>query len=672
MTKNENAPVVADESALKTEANDTTIKPCSIEEFFDDDAELHDVMATLEEHVGFPVLAGALEDWVVDGVAARVEEYPDPDVSLVELRDEAVQKVNAYAGLVRIAAKERIGGGDKSLTGIVNLTPLNAARLALAALPIRSVYPRAEISKAKAAGTVCVYVWDGGEEGIYRDVCEADVDDWAGKLAYAPARKWRNDFRDWLFSTVMQPMYRVAQNDEPHLIWMSDCIFDYRTGEHIPFAPERVSRTKAQAHAPVVGTEPPEPTWTHCHTGETLSLSDVFAQAVGDEETLETVYQTVGAALRPGESWDVIPIFCNAQGSNGKSTVIGAIQALVGEDSWTSSDLETLAGCGRHGTYGLESADGHSLIVCPDSEVGAYVAKSLQLKAIVTHDPVLVEAKFERPRKTVFTSLIICAANELPHMRDKSNALDSRFLLVPFEGRFARNTDAEDKGIRDTFVKQQESIDWLAWKVLIDLAKYYRIHESAAGKCAHDEWRLSNDSVLDFLTRFLPALPSKASPNRRGLYADGLTTVTLYELYKADLKVARPGSQPPSRDVFTRQLYALVDERHEWGWTVPRYDDGNAKMLSSVKHCNFHTVTYRGVWRSNGDFKEDHGLLLGEDIPGFKPVDAFTQGRGRGIVRVYPEGDPAEPDVTDIVCDGTPERPGHTRDSLRHSGRQHA
>ena len=647
MTKKENA-ALANENGASNRADDTTFET-------HDFADLAEAMECLEKHVGFPVTLKALETWVVDDLLTRLESLvDDPDERLCDLRDEAVRRINGYVGIIRKAGGKKMPGGDPKLARIANLTPVNAASILLVKERVRSLYPEMDIHCKKVNGTVAVYEEDGPECGIYRDVCDADIDLWAEQLAYSPERKWMEDFAKQIKAKVMRAEYRVPINGDTDLIFFEDCIYRLSTGEHISFTPTIARRAKLAAHAPTPGVEPPEPYHVHRYTGEKMPITKILRDIAGNDDNLRSLRQVIGAAIRSGESWEKIVVFYNEHGATGKSTALELLKALVGEDSWAASDLETLAGCGPHGKYGLEACDGASLILCPDSEYTVYIGRSLQLKAIVTHDGVLIEAKFERPRRTVFHALIVCAANGLPKLRDKSDAMDSRFLVVPFEGRFERGTEREDTDIRDRFMRSQEVLDYIAWWAIVDQPHYTCLTESEAGKRAHAQWRTENDSLLDFLERYLPSVPSKAEPNRYGLYADGLVASTLYEIYKADLKVSRPGSKPPSLLDFSKQLYARVDEHPEWGWTVPRYDDEKVKMVSPIKMANTHAVTYDGCYP---DVTKREGLPLGADIPGFKPIDASRQTRGRGIVRAYPNGEPPEPVVSDAVDHGTPERP---------------
>lgn len=565
----------------------------------------------------------------------------DPSKTLLDARKRVLDEINARI-LENILLKDGGLGEPGSCTRYPeNMKPSSAAQIVLAMLPIKSVYPPEKIGQEDVVGTVSIYVSEGEREGIYRPVATSDIIAWSHLLALAPDYKWRQEFERWIRDIAEAPKNRVALACDPDLIWMKDCIFQYSTKEHIPFSPDLVSMSKAEAHAPVKGVEPPEDVWT-LPDGTKLRESDFFAQ-LSDPETVTTIYQVIGAALRSRVAWDVIPILYNEQGANGKSTVLNAVISLVGPQSWAASDLETLAGCGPNGTYGLDGLETKSVIVCPDSEASPFIPRSVKLKCIVTHDPLDIQGKYKQTRTVVFYAFIIALANTLPRLRDKTEAMQSRFLIVPFTAHFERHTDKEDTGVRDVFVKRQAFIDWLAWKVLVDLPDYYHIRESVAGKQASNEWKVKTDNVTEFAETMIATVPSKATPDERGLYNDSFIFAATHKAYVAWMREAHPSSTQGvlgSLD-FAKELAKWAESRPDF--EVPREANGRMKRINPAKHCN---VAQCGAYGK-------HGLLLWDNLSdASKCVYAEEQGRNSGIVRVYPDGEPPEP-----VIKSSPARP---------------
>ncbi len=676
MTKKENAPVVADESVLLTDEQYSTSDDVDDDDNYhgygyreelppDDDTPdersvLRREFAVLVETYGLPLNRRKFEDAVVDDAVAELEEAGGltHDQTLSEVAEEALNAVNSRVYIVRQAGARHLRGGNKSMAWLDNLTPRNAARLVVAALPIRSVYAASAIASPKAAGAVCIYTDDGPMAGTYRDVGDADIEGWADEVGHAVDAKWVAQFGDRIKSLAMEPARRLTPTSDPDLVAMADGVLRYSTREVLPFSPSYVFRVKAAAN--ICATEPAKPYWVK-HDGSRLYVDELIRQlAAGDPEIELCVYQILGAALRSRVSWDVLPILFNEQGSNGKSTLINLLKALVGNDAWGASDLVTLAGEGKRGRFGLEALENKSLIVCPDSSSGAYIADSLDLKALLTHDAVAIEAKHERPRWAEFYCLVVCAANELPRFRDKTSAMTSRLLLVPFKAKFDRNTATEDTGIRDTFVARQDVLDWIGWKVLFDLEPYSKLSQPSAAATALSAWVEDNDSVVAFWRHCVVPLPSKAEPDEYGMYADAITMATMYAWYCAWLKETRPGASAPTKDAFSKQVYSLVEADDDCGWGILRDADDKPRRVDPKKYCNHRRVDYRNS--GCGQTSNYEGLELYAPVVSSRlatRINAYDQQRGRGIVRVYPGGvEPPEPRVYGLTRSGTPERPG--------------
>lgn len=576
----------------------------------------------------------AIENDVLDRLLVDEDFIGGEFRTLVDARRRMLSGINERILENIILSQAGLGEPGACTRYPENMKPNSAAQIVLAMLPVKSVYPPGKIGEEDAVGTVSIYVKDGERKGIYRPVATSDVIAWSHMLAIAPDYKWRQEFERWIRDLAEVPENRVAFSVDPDLIWMRDCIFRYSTKEHIPFSPDLVSMAKAAAHAPTKGVEPPEDVWT-LPDGSELRESDFFG-VLSDLETVTTIYQVIGAALRPRVSWDVIPVLYNEQGSNGKSSVLNAVTSLVGSQSWAATDLETLAGCGPNGTYGLDGLETKSLLICPDSEPSGYIERSVRLKCVVTHDALDIQGKYKQTRTVVFQAFIIALANTLPRLRDKTEAMQTRFMVVPFTAHFKRHTDQEDTGVRDVFVKRQAFIDWLAWKVLVDLPDYYGIKESAAGALASAEWHRENDNVLEFAETMILPVPSKATPDERGLYNDSFIFGPTHKAYVAWMREAHPGSSKGilGRNDFAKELTKWAESRPDF--EVTREPNGRVKRLDPAKHCN---LAQCGCYTK-------HGLLLWEDLSDSSVrVFADEQSRNSGIVRIYPEGDPPEPEV---------------------------
>ena len=637
MIKKENAPVVADEDARKTETDDSS--HCFMSQDDGSSADVHACCSpydgprtnSIAKDVVEAILEGELP--VMDGLV-----FDDEAVSLANIRERVLVTVNARVDREIMAATVEAGdkGAEKKLRekGLVYLSclpPELAARIIVAKRGIRSVVPTESAIHMDAKGRVCIYECDpmSRRYGTWRAV-DVNIDglDWACELCPSPSAKWVKEFAGFVVEIARTKERRIALCRDKDLVWLANGIFNYRTKELMSFTPELVSYIKARAvwH----GGEPPMP----CHellrdgepTGEFID-ADEWLDSLVDAETKLRLLEAMGAGLRPRVVWECMAYLYNEHGSSGKSTVIRAVTSMCGEMGidWLETSLETLCGCGNHGRFGLSGAIMAGLFVCSDSDGQLYIPASAQFKKIMSHEPFESEAKYEQPTSVAIDSFILCAGNHLPHFKDKSDAIASRLRFYAINGKFDRLHGAEDKSIRDEWVCSQEFSDWLAWKVLAGIPDYYRLEESATSVAIRREWKYEDDTVADFFETVINALPSKTSPDADGLWADFISTSAAFAYFEPWRKQYRPTSPTLNFRPFARSFIQAAEGTPGWA--------RSGEKESATRHCNAVPGHPAGLM-----------LWSLEDKRGnVTPVYARQQGRTRGIVRAYDDGEPAMP-----------------------------
>lgn len=649
MTKKENAPVSADKDVPKAESNDSTCCFMSQDDILPADEHAcvspNDGPKTnnITNNVVEDILAGDLT--VFDDFA-----YDDDLVTLGDIRERVLATVNSRvdhelmvasaeadskAEARSIAQKLR----EKGLVYLSCLPPEAAAEIAVAKLGIRAVVPTEAAIATDGKGRVCVYEGDpvSRRYGTWRGI-DVSVDglDWACALCPCPSAKWVKEFGNFVIKKARSKVHRIALCRDRDLVWLANGIFDYRTKELMPFTPELVSYNKARAvwH----GCEPPMPRHELLRDGEPTGefiTADEWLDSLVDPETKPRLLEAMGAGLRPRVVWECVAYLYNEHGSSGKSTVINAVTNMVGEMGidWLETSLETLAGCGSHGKFGLSGVITAGLFVCSDSDGQIYIMASGRFKKILSHEPFETEAKYEQPTSVAIDSFVLCAGNHLPHFKDKSDAIASRLRFYAINGKFDRLHGVEDKSIRDEWVRSQEFADWLAWKVLAGIPDYYRLDESATSVAIRHEWNCEDDGVADFVANVIDLLPSKISPDENGLWVDFVSTSAAFEYFQLWSRKNRPTSRLINLIPFGRAFVQAAEATGGWSASVEK--------TSATRYCNAVPGHPAGLalWSLEGS--------RGDAIP----VYSREQGRTRGVVRVYADGEPATPPTSVATTD---------------------
>ena len=130
----------------------------------------------------------------------------------------------------------------------------------------------------------------------------------------------------------------------------------------------------------------------------------------------------------------VLPIF-HGGGSNGKSTLLGALIELLGDYAGRAAPDLLLVRRGNAHPTELADLHGRRLIVCNEAEDGRQMAESL-VKDLTGGDRI----KGRRMREDFWefppTHKVIMPTNHKPDVRGSDHAIWRRIMLVPFTVKY--------------------------------------------------------------------------------------------------------------------------------------------------------------------------------------------------------------------------------------------
>lgn len=217
----------------------------------------------------------------------------------------------------------------------------------------------------------------------------------------------------------------------------------------------------------------------------------------------------------------------------GKGTLCELMRQLCGEGSYKSIKLEDM---GKE--FLLEPLVGASAIIVDENDVGTYIDKAANLKAIVTGDVIQTNRKFKQPISFRFRGFMVQCLNEMPRVKDKSDSFFRRQLFIPFTKCF---TGVERKYIKQDYLKRTEVLEYVLYKVLN--MNYYELSTPDVCKDALEEYKEFNDPILQFVNEILPQLQWDLVP-----------FTFLYSLYRAWFDRYIPSGSPQARNTFIKDL----------------------------------------------------------------------------------------------------------------------
>ncbi|WP_309082367.1 phage/plasmid primase, P4 family [Zhihengliuella sp.] len=294
--------------------------------------------------------------------------------------------------------------------------------------------------------------------------------------------------------------------------------------------------------------------------GTTWNYDEWWAGTVPDEGTRSYIQHVVGAAFRPAHDWQKMPCLFSETGSNGKGTILAHIRAMIGSRNCRSVPLK------RYGSqFGKSQLIGARLNIPDETPVGEFIKDATDLKSIITNDPIEIDRKHKDPITYKPALLTILTLNGDLNFRDKTKSMDRRVAIVPMTQRF--DDGVKDKAIKDDYLQRREVCEYMAYKVLVEMPKFWELDEPSSVKQALQEHRTRTNTVLAFFEEYKEEFlrPFVPFPMVRALYV-------------AWLKENREGSNPVGAEQFTKDIKECFDANI---WAVPQTSDGADRKLST-------------------------------------------------------------------------------------------
>lgn len=561
----------------------------------------------------------------VSNVVAKVKKYFDEgSAGMAPVNQILAFVTRAYLADLDPASPPSAAALEQQLLGLVNgvidsenqkaprsnmklpmrkkLDPWQVAQILLRLHHIKRIAP-SDKDTDREYDLLAMYQATGSGSGTYT----ASEDDIRMKARRYDISLSLNEFKE-VMAVLKEEAPRTSQSLQRDLIAVENGIFHYGTepltitaGEteiefepktlH-PFHPELVFLAKA--HVRYV-PDAENPVITHPDDGYVWDIVSWVQELSDDEGVPDLIWEIIGAIIRPHVRWNKSAWFYSEAGNNGKGTLCSLMRNLVGAGAHTSIPLVDF---GKD--FALEPLVRATAIIVDENDVGEYIDKAANLKAVVTGDVIQINRKHRMPIAYQFFGFMVQCLNGFPRMKDKSESNYRRQLFVPFKKSF---TGAERRYIKDDYLQRPEVLEYALWHVLHkagtsaykekgvdEPGSYYTLSAPPATQEALDEYKQTNDPVRAFWDEF------------RELFAWDLLPFTfLYDLYKTWFNQVSPSGSPLSRQQFVTDLAAIAEP--DTLWHCP---DKNRKirpgqlmnvpetLIAEFDLKNWKNPTYRG------------------------------------------------------------------------------
>lgn len=464
-----------------------------------------------------------LIDCIKDYVAEELGETNDPPNNII-----ARDIVDKYNKILMIRNQE-IDEKPLRYKYVKELPPIGVVVLIESRYIIKNICFNSLKSKNES-DMLAIYQQDGQHKGIYMsaedEVCKI-------ALEYNPNLSQKQCL-DIVFA-LRNRAQRVQRTTTPYLVAVNNGVFNTETKELEDFRDDYIFTTKSYVNYIQDAPNPKR----QCKDGSNWNVEDWVNELTDDEEIRQLLWQMIGSVIRPHVPWNKSIWLYSTVGNNGKGSLCKLMREICGESAWVSIPLSDFSK-----EFLLENLIGASAIITDENDVGLFIDKAANLKAVITGDTIQINRKFRKPINFSFKGMMIQCLNEMPKIKDKSDSFARRQLFVPMEKSF---TGIEKKEIKDVFLEDQEVLEYVLYKVLN--MEYENFIEPQACKMALEEYKLFNDPIRQFIDDL-----------QDDLVWDFIPYPFLYDLYKEWYRENTPGGVVTNNRSFVNELKQVLDK----------------------------------------------------------------------------------------------------------------
>ena len=514
-------------------------------------------------------------DEIINRVTDEYLEYLD-DLDFIPTyediaHDLLVQTINAI-----ILVNEEIAAHDdkkvkKHAYRLPEALSFDQIAMIMARLEHISCISCAGESADRAYDLLGIYMEYGPDQGIYVTSEEE---------FYKIAIKLNRKLTTKEFAEVIQRLRiivdRKTRCSDRDLIAVNNGIFNFQTKQLEPFDPDIVFMAKSHVNynpwaTNKVFTNPDGTTW------DVESWMDDLSD---DPEIVDVLWEILSAIIRPFVRWNKSAWLYSESGNNGKGTLCELMRALCGDSSYAAIPISDFSK-----DFALEPLTRSTAIIVDENDVGMFIDKAANLKAVITNDVIPINRKFKTPISYQFYGFMVQCLNEFPRIRDKSDSFYRRQLFIPFDKCF---TGHERKYIKEQYIHDQDVLEYVLYRVLH--MDFYTLSEPEACKNILEEYKEFNDPVRQFFEEM-----------QDKFVWDLLPFAFLYELYKQWFRKNSPNGTVQGSRKFIQEIVQIANKSTTWYCTdshktlrVGNKMDKPEYLIAQYSVTDWYNRTYTG------------------------------------------------------------------------------
>ena len=257
-------------------------------------------------------------------------------------------------------------------------------------------------------------------------------------------------------------------------------VYDFDTNEFLDFSPEYVITNKINYnYVPDAYSEIVD------HTLDKL--------ACGDKQIRQLLEEVIGYTFYRRNELRKTFILIGDK-ANGKSTYLDMIKILLGDDNTTALDLKDLGDR-------FKTAELFGKLACIGDDIGdEFIPNPASFKKLTSGDRLTVEKKGQDPFDFNSYAKLLFSANNIPRIKDKSGAVITRLIIIPFNATFSSDDPDYDPYIKYK-LRTSDSMEYLIQLGIRGLKRVLENQKFTTSKKVQkelEEYEENNNPILLF------------------------------------------------------------------------------------------------------------------------------------------------------------------------------
>ena len=253
-----------------------------------------------------------------------------------------------------------------------------------------------------------------------------------------------------------------------------------------------------------------------------LFLNEIFSGDPDLEDKKKVLLEMIGYSMLPTSRFEKF-IMLIGNGANGKSVLLAIVEALIGEVNVCAVQPAKF-----DNTFQIAHLHNKLVNIITEIPVGALMADA-HIKAIVSGEMITAEHKMKSPFD--FHPVATCwfGTNHLPHLRDFSDAILRRAIILEFNNHFYE--ERCDPQLINKIILELPGIMNMALDAISGVLDRGSISTCESSEQAKRKWRLEADQVAQFI--------DEMCTSTQGTKIDVSTLYNVYKLWASNSGIKR-------------------------------------------------------------------------------------------------------------------------------------